>query len=78
LFEENTKPVNLNIDLGAEFKYNPFQKYIKDNNITLWVSDPQQMNKNAIIERLHRILRNLILRYETAFGKSYIKFNIKL
>jgi hypothetical protein len=72
LFEENGNPKNLNIDDGAEFKYAPFRKYLNDNDITLWVSNPEQENKNAIIERFHRTIRNLILRYETEYGKSYI------
>jgi hypothetical protein len=50
---------------GAEFKYAPFRKYLDGNNITLWVSNPEQENKNAITERFHRTIENLILRYET-------------
>jgi hypothetical protein len=40
LFEENGIPKNLNIDDDAKFKYAPFRKYLDDNNITLWVSNP--------------------------------------
>ena len=73
LMEEYGKPVNLNLDLGKEFIYLPFKKYCEDNKITLWYSDTEQENKNSIIERFHRTLRNYILRYEVANGKSYIK-----
>ena len=73
MIEENGKPANLNLDLGKEFIYNPFKNYCKANDITLWYSDTEQSNKNAIIERFHRTLRNMILRYEVAKGKSYIK-----
>jgi hypothetical protein len=69
---EHGKPVNINLDDGKEFKFKEFVKYCSDNNITMWVSNPEQTNKNAIIERFHRTLRNLILRYEVANGKSYI------
>jgi hypothetical protein len=62
----------MNIDDSKEFKFKPFIKYCETNDITLWVSNPEQTNKNAIIERFHRTLRNLILRYEVANGKSYI------
>jgi hypothetical protein len=72
LFSENGKPVNLNLDLGKEFIYNPFKKYCDDNNITLWYSDTEQENKNAIIERLHRTIRNMILKYEVSTNHSYI------
>ena len=73
LFLENGKPVNLNVDEGKEFIYKPFKQYCEDNDITMWFSDTQQSNKNAIIERFHRTLRNFILRYETANGNAYIK-----
>jgi transposase InsO family protein len=72
MIKENGKPVNMNIDDGKEFVYKPFVNYCKENDIKLWISDPEQTNKNAIIERFHRTLRNLILKYEVANGKSYI------
>ena len=78
LIEDNGTPNNLNLDEGAEFEYSPFIKYCKDNDITRWVSNPEQTNKNAIIERFHRTLRNLILKYEVAKGKSYIGILQKL
>ena len=73
LFLQNGKPVNLNVDEGKEFIYKPFKSYCEDNNITMWFSDTEQSNKNAIIERFHRTLRNYILRYEVANGNAYIK-----
>ena len=72
MMKEHGRPNNLNIDDGAEFNYKPFKKYCEDNHIVLWISNPEQSNKNAIIERFHRTLRNIILRYEVAFNKSYI------
>jgi transposase InsO family protein len=66
-------PKNLNIDDGAEFKYTPFRKYLNDNDITLWVSNPEQENKSAIVERFHRTLRGLILKYELVNNKTYIQ-----
>ena len=70
--ESGGNPKNINCDEGKEFIYKPFTKYCEENNITLWVSNPEQENKNAIIERFHRTLRNLILRYTIAKGKAYI------
>ena len=72
LFDENGMPKNINSDLGTEFIYRPFKDYCERNGIELWFSDTEQENKNAIIERFHRTLRGMILRYEVAFGKSYI------
>ncbi len=63
---------NLNLDLGSEFIYTPFIKYCEKRKIKLWFSNPEQDNKNSIIERFHRTLRNLILKYSISFGKSYI------
>jgi hypothetical protein len=73
MIQEQGKPTNLNIDEGKEFKYKQFVKYCGENNIEMWVSNPEQTNKNSIIERFHRTLRNIILRYEVANGKSYIE-----
>jgi putative transposase len=72
LFSENGKPNNLNLDEGKEFNYKPFIEYCQENDITLWFSDTEQENKNAIIERFHRTIRNTILKYETFSSKSYI------
>ena len=72
LIERAGKPININIDMGKEFIYNPFRKYCDENKIILWYSNPEQDNKNSIIERFHRTLRNYILKYEVANGKEYI------
>jgi hypothetical protein len=72
MMEEYGNPANLNIDMGSEFVYKPFVDYCEKHNIKLWYSNPEQDNKNAIIERFHRTLRNLILRYNVATGKPYI------
>ena len=63
---------NLNLDLGSEFIYTPFVEYCQKKKIKLWFSNPEQDNKNSIIERFHRTLRNMILKYSVSFGKSYI------
>jgi mannitol/fructose-specific phosphotransferase system IIA component (Ntr-type) len=70
--KENGIPANLNVDEGTEFRYKPFKTFCEENDIELWYSDTQQENKNAIIERFHRTLRNLILAYTTSIGNSYI------
>ena len=72
LFKLYGKPKNLNIDEGKEFIYSNFIQYCEKNDITLWYSNPQQTNKNSIIERFHRTLRNLLLAYTLNYRKSYI------
>lgn len=59
--EEDYTLNNVNTDAGSEFKGN-FSKYLKENDIKQWVSDPQQDNKNAIVERFHRTLRGYLKR----------------
>jgi transposase InsO family protein len=73
LFRQSGLPKNINVDLGSEFIDKKFLKFCEDNDITLWYSSPEQDNKNAIIERFHRTLRNLILKYKMASNKPYIK-----
>ena len=72
IIERAGKPNNINADMGTEFIYSSFQNYCLINNIKIWYSNPEQDNKNAIIERFHRTLRNYILKYEVANGKEYI------
>lgn len=72
LMTENGLCKNLNCDLGSEFIYKPFVDYCYVNDITLYYSNPEQDNKNAIIERFHRTLRNLMLKYTVANDKGYI------
>jgi len=72
MINENGKPKNLNLDLGSEFVYRPFVNYCKENDIKLWYSNPDQANKNSIIERFHRTLRNIILKYTVVNGRKYI------
>jgi hypothetical protein len=72
LFHNNGNPKNLNVDIGNEFIYSPFKKYCEDNNIEVWFSNPEQDNKNAIIERFHRTLRNIILKYSVANSRPFI------
>jgi transposase InsO family protein len=56
--------------MGAEYINSSFQNYCLDNSIKLWYSNPEQDNKNAIIERFHRTLRNYILKFQVANGKE--------
>ena len=65
-------PYNINLDTGSEFVYKPFVDFCKENQVRLWYSDTEQENKNSIVERVHRTLRNMILRYIVANDKPYI------
>jgi len=72
MIQTNGACKNLNCDLGSEFIYKPFVDYCKKQDIALWYSNPEQDNKNAIIERFHRTMRGLILKYTVSNSKSYL------
>ena len=72
MFQQSGFPKNLNVDEGSEFIYSPFESYCNDNDVRLWYSSPEQDNKNSIIERFHRTLRGLILKYKLSSNQPYI------
>jgi hypothetical protein len=72
MFQQSGIPKNINFDLGSEFIDKRMINYCEENDIEIWFSSPDQDNKNAIIERFHRTLRNLILKYKMASSKPYI------
>jgi transposase InsO family protein len=72
LMVKTGKPKNINLDAGGEFDNTLFKKFCEENDIKLWISDPEADNKNAIVERFHRTLRGILLKYEVARGRPYI------
>lgn len=66
------KPKNINLDAGGEFDNELFKNFCEKNQIKLWMSNPEAENKNAIIERFHRTLRGILLKYEVARRRPYI------
>ena len=72
MFQLSGIPKNINFDLGSEFIDRRMINYCEENDIEIWYSSLNQDNKNAIVERFHRTLRNLILKYKMASSKPYI------
>ena len=72
IMAKSGKPKNINLDAGGEFDNSLFKNFCENNNIKLWISDPEADNKNAIIERFHRTLRGILLKYEVARKRPYI------
>ena len=60
-------PTAINCD--NEFNKNEINKFAKDNNITMYYSEPDQINKNAIVERFNRTLTQRLQLWRTATGK---------
>ena len=71
-------PKNINFDLGSEFIDSRLTNFCDENHIKVWFSTVNQDNKNSIIERFHRTLRNLILKYKMASSKPYINVLLQL
>ncbi len=72
IIKENGKCKNLNADMGTEFNNSEFYNYCNENEIETWFSNPEQDNKNSIVERFHRTLRKLILRYVVRQGNRIL------
>lgn len=67
IFNEMGKPNNLNCD--NEFNKKDFNELMKKYKVKVWYSDPNEINKNAIVERFNRTLTEIIQRWRTATGK---------
>ena len=67
IFKEMGVPNNLNCD--NEFNKKEFNKFVQDHNITMYYSQPDEINKNAIVERFNRTIAELLQRWRTATGK---------
>ena len=62
--QKNGTPKNVNTDDGSEFKAS-FKKLLNEKNIThhISVGTDEHHNKQAIVERVHRTIRDMIGRY---------------
>ena len=66
MFEHMGKPQSINAD--NEFNTKQFNNYCEKNNITTFFSDPNEINKNAIVERVNRTVAQMIQKWRTASG----------
>lgn len=64
--EAGATPKNINCD--NEFNTAEMLDYAKKKNITFHFSQPNELNKNAIVERFNRTIAELLQRYRTATG----------
>lgn len=63
---DNDFPIVNNMNLDNEFKTKQIIEYCEGRNIKLYFSDPEQSHKNAIVERVHRTIREAILNWQNA------------
>lgn len=68
IFDEMGKPENVNCDL--EFNTREINKYFEENKIIPWFSEPDEINKNAIVERYNRTLAGILQKWRVATGKT--------
>lgn len=66
IMDEMGNPKNVNTD--NEFNKSEFNKYCKTNNITTWFSQPNEVNKNVIVERFNRTLATMLQKWRSATG----------
>jgi len=64
MFKDTGFPKNINCD--QEFNVKDVNEFAKKHNITMWYSQPYEINKNAIVERFNRTLAQLLQNWRTA------------
>ena len=61
------KPNKIWVDKGSEFYNNSFKKWLKDNDIEMYLIHNE--GKSVVAERFIRTLKNKIYKYVTAISK---------
>ena len=68
LKEPNRKPNKIWVNKGSEFYNNSFKKWLRDNNIELYLTNNE--GKSVIAERFMRTMKNKIYKYMTSISKN--------
>ena len=66
--QSNRKPNRIWIDQGGEFYNNVFEKWLSDNDITMYSTYNE--GKSVVIERFIRTLKNKLYKHMTATSKN--------
>ena len=67
IFDEMGIPKTINAD--NEFNKSTFNNYFNSNDIKCYFSQPNEINKNAIVERFNRTLTQLINKWRLSTGR---------
>jgi hypothetical protein len=67
IFKEMGIPKNMNCD--NEFNTKIFNSYMNTHNVTVFFSQPDEINKNAIVERWNRTIAETLQKWRIATGK---------
>ena len=68
LDDSNRKPNKIWVDKGSEFYNNSFKKWLKDNDIEMYLIHNE--GKSVVAERFIRTLMTKIYRYMTSISKN--------
>ena len=68
LDKSRRKPNKIWVDKGSEFYNNSFKKWLKDNNIEMYLIHNE--GKSVVAERFFRTLKNKIYKYMTTISKN--------
>ena len=63
IFEDMGYPNNVNAD--NEFNTKAINKFFEENGVHPWYSQPDEINKNAIVERFNRTLAEILQKWRT-------------
>ena len=68
LKEPNRKPNKIWVDKGSEFDNSSFKKWLKDNDIEMYLIHNE--GKSVVAERFIRTLKTKIYKYMTSISKN--------
>ena len=64
------KPNKIWVDKGSKFYNSSFRKWLKDNDIEMYLTHIKGRNKSVVVERFIRTLKNKIYKHMTAISKN--------
>jgi hypothetical protein len=67
IFDKMGIPVNINCD--NEFNKTEFNKLMDDKGVRMWYSQPDEINKNSIVERVNRTIALILQKYRIGLKK---------
>ena len=70
MISKGRKPNKTWVDQGGEFHNNLFKRFLKMNNIEMYLTDNE--GKSVVAGKLIRTLRNKIFKDMTAVSKEYL------
>ena len=73
LDKSGCKPNKIWVDRGSEFYYNSFKKWLKDNDIEMYLIHNE--GKSVVAERFIRTLKTKIYKYMTSISKMCVLIN---